>query len=68
MFKKAAVERFDAVFALHDACKSCSDPLALRAVVDANIKDLELPDWEFRTALHVSIDVVILQLISCLFG
>ncbi len=52
MFKKAAVERFDAVFVLHDACKSCSDPQALRLLVAANLKDLELPDWEFRTALH----------------
>ena len=53
MFKKAAVERFDAVFALHEACRSCTDPEALEAVVAANAKDIELPDWEFRTALHV---------------
>ena len=53
MFKKAAVERFDAVFVLHDACKASSDPAAIDALVLANMKDLELPDWEFRTALHI---------------
>jgi ankyrin repeat protein len=53
MFKKAAVERFEAVFALHEACKSCADTKALEAVVAAIAKDIELPNWEFRTALHV---------------
>jgi ankyrin repeat protein len=53
MFKKAAVERFDAVFALHEACKSSSDPEAIDAGTRLNLKDLELPDWEFRTALHI---------------
>lgn len=53
MFKKAAVERFDAVFVLHDMCRSCADPAAITALVAANVKDIELPDWEFRTALHI---------------
>jgi A/G-specific adenine glycosylase len=44
----------------HPAARSdpaaCSDPAALHALVSANLKDLELPDWEFRTALHVRTD------------
>jgi ankyrin repeat protein len=41
------------VLVLHEACRSCSDPEALNSLISANVKDLELPDWEFRTALHV---------------